>query len=97
MLKGWILLVHRQSFIGAAVDPDEDGRADGFGAVGASGGLGGADVAVGCVLVALLVAPDALGGCAAVVWSRYQSVVMVLLERVVQAGRWAGYDATYQE
>lgn len=67
MLIRRILLIHWQSFISAAVDPDEDGGADGFGAVGASGGLGGADVAVGCVFVALFVAPDALGCCAAVV------------------------------
>ena len=36
MLVRRILLTHWQSFIGAAVDPDEDGGTDGFGSVGAS-------------------------------------------------------------
>lgn len=59
------LLIHWQSLIGAAVDPDEDGGADGVAAVGASRGLGVADVVVDGVLVALFVALDALGGGAA--------------------------------
>lgn len=67
MLVRRILLNHWQSFIGAAVNPDEDGGTDGFGAVGTSRSLSGANIGFGCVRIALLVAPDAFGSCAAVV------------------------------
>ena len=67
MLVGGILLDHGQALVSAAVGPDEDGRADDFAAVGTSPGLRGADVVVGCVFVALFIAPDALGCGAAVV------------------------------
>lgn len=63
MLVCRILLIHRQSRVGAAVRLDEDGRADDFFAVDASGGLRGADVAGRGAWegVALTVAPDAFG------------------------------------
>ena len=67
MLVRRILLTHRQSFIGAAVGPDEDGGSDHLGAVCSSPGLGRADIVGGCVFVALSAAPDAFGGRAAVV------------------------------
>lgn len=60
------MLTHRQSLIGGAVGPDEDGGADDLGAVGAFPSLGGADVGGGRVFVALVVAPDTFGGGAAV-------------------------------
>lgn len=83
-----ILLIHWQPFISAAVNPDEDGCANGLGAVGASGGLGGADVAVGCVPVALLVAPNALGSGAAVIDCIFSELCcLCLLERVRVRGK----------
>ncbi len=74
MLVGGILFVHGQALISAAVGPDEDGRADHFATVGASPGLRGADIIVGCVFVALFVAPDALRCDAAVVGRECQCV-----------------------
>lgn len=67
MLVRRILPTHRQPLVGAAVGPAEDGPSNHLAAVRGPPGLGGADVVCRRVGVALLVAPDALGGRAAVV------------------------------
>ena len=86
VLVGGILLTHRQSLIGGAVGPDEDGGADDLGAVGVFPCLCGADVGVGRVFVALVVAPDTFGGGAAVLGDVGVSRLLFMM-RTMMMGR----------
>ncbi len=64
VLVGGVLLVHGEAGAGAAVGFDEDSVAEDHGAVAGAVGLGGADVAGGCVAVAVVdgdVVVDAFG------------------------------------
>ena len=69
VLVGWVLLVHGQSLVGAAVGPDEDGGARHF-AAAVRPAFRDAAVILGSDGVALVVAPDTCGGGATVALRR---------------------------